>query len=70
MNTNEIIKEIKRLSIPKRIYVIEKTVHSIREKENSNQMKKAADALCIDYKQDNELTIFNALDFEDFYEAR
>jgi len=70
MNTNEIIKEIKRLSIPKRIYVIEKTVHSIRENENTNQMKRAADALCVDYKSDNELTVFSAIDFEDFYEAR
>jgi len=70
MNTNEIIKEIKRLSIPKRIYVIEKTVHSIRKNENLNQMKKAADALSIDYKSNNELTAFSTIDFEDFYETR
>ena len=58
------------MSIPKRIYVIEKTVHSIRKNETTSQMKKAADALSVDYKSDNELTAFNAIDFEDFYEAR
>jgi hypothetical protein len=70
MNTNEILKEINRLPIPKRIYVIEKTIHSIREHEGTNQMKKAADNLYLDYKNDNELTAFTTIDFEDFYETR
>ena len=70
MRTNEIIKEIQRLPIQKRIYVIEKTIHSLRKHENTNQMKKAADTLYADYKSDKELTAFTNLDFEDFYEAR
>ena len=70
MRTNEIIKEIQRLPIQKRIYVIEKTIHSIRKQEDSNLLKKAADVLFTDYKSDKELTAFNNLDFEDFYETR
>lgn len=70
MRTNEIIKEIKRLPISKRIYVVEKTIHSIRTQDDKKQMEKAAYTLRSDYKSDNELTIFSNLDFEDFYEAR
>ena len=36
MNTNELIKEIKKLPVSKRIYIIEKTVHSLRESEEKN----------------------------------
>jgi hypothetical protein len=70
MRTNDIIKEIKRLPIPKRIYVLEKTIHSIRTQEDKNVMKNAADILYSDYKTDNELTAFTNLDFVDFYEAK
>jgi len=70
MRTNELIKEIKRMPIQKRIYLIEKTIHSIRENTDSDQMIKAADKLLIDYKTDKELTAFSNLDFEDFYETR
>jgi hypothetical protein len=51
MRTNDIIKEIQRLPISKRIYVVEKTIHSIRTKEDKNAMKKAADTLFADYKR-------------------
>jgi len=54
MRTNDIIKEIQRLSIHKRIYVIEKTIHSIRKQEETIQMKKAVDTLLPDYKSDKE----------------
>ena len=70
MRTNDIIKEIQRLPISKRIYVVEKTMHSIRTNEDKNVMKKAADVLYSDYKTDKELTTFTNLDFEDFYEAK
>lgn len=70
MRTNEIIREIQRLPISKRIYVVEKTIHSIRIQEDKNVMKKAVDALCRDYKADSELTAFTNLDFEDFYETK
>ncbi len=70
MRTNDIIKEIQRLPISKRIYVVEKIIHSIRTQEDKNVMKKAADTLYADYKTDNELTAFTNLDFVDFYEAK
>jgi hypothetical protein len=70
MKTNEIIREIQRLPISKRIYVVEKTIHSIRTQEDKNVMKKAADTLYGDYKTDKELTAFTNLDFVDFYEAK
>ena len=70
MGTKEIIREIRKLPLQKRIYVIEKTIQSIREQEDANQMKKAVNKLYEDYKSDKELTEFTDIDFEDFYEAR
>lgn len=70
MRTSEIINEIKRLPIQKRIYVIEKAIHSMRTQEDTEQMNIAADTLYADYKSDKELTAFTELDFENFYEAR
>lgn len=70
MRTNELIKEIQRLPIQKRMFVIEKTIHSLRKQENTNEMKKAASTLFSDYMSDKELVVFTNLDFEDFYETR
>ena len=70
MRTNELIREIERLPIQKRIYVIEKTIHSMRKQEDTARMKNAVHTLYADYKTDKELTAFTNIDFEDFYEAR
>jgi len=70
MRTTEIIKEIQRLPMQKRILVIEKNIHSIRKEEETILLKKAAAALYSDYKSDKELTMFTELDFESFYETR
>ena len=70
MRTNEILNEIKRLPVKKRIYLIEKVIHSIRKQEDNDQMKKAVDDLYADYENDKELTAFTDIDFEDFYETR
>lgn len=70
MRTTELIKEIQRLPLHKRIYVIEKSIHSIREQENLSLMRKAAALLLTDYTTDAELTAFTNLDYEGFYEAR
>ncbi len=70
MNTTEIIKEIEQLPIRKRIYVIEKTLYSIRKQEDKYQLEKAADAVLTDYVSDLELTAFSNLDYEDFYETK
>ena len=70
MNATEIIKEIEQLPIRKRIYVIEKTLHSIGKQEDKYQLEKAADTLLSDYVSDSELTVFSNLDYEDFYETK
>jgi hypothetical protein len=70
MRTNEIIQEIQKLPIQKRIYVIEKAIQTLRRQSNTNQMNLAADDLFAEYVSNKELTAFTNLDFEDFYEAR
>ena len=70
MKTKELIKEIQKLPVRKRIYVIERSMNLIRKQEDEDQMKKAADDLYEDYLTDKELTAFTNLDFENFYEAR
>lgn len=70
MRTTELIKEIQKLPIQKRIFVIEKSIHSLRKNEDATQMKKAAELLYSDYKSNKELTDLTNLDFEEFYETR
>jgi len=70
METNEIIDEIKKLSIKERLQIIEKTARTIQNDDEQEQMKMAADRLYDDYKNDAELTSFTDLDLEDFYETR
>ena len=70
MRTSELIKEIEKLPIPKRIYVIEKTMHLIRKEEEINQMTNAVSELLTDYNTDKELTSFTSLDYSDFYEIK
>ena len=70
MRTNQILQEIERLPIQQRIWVIEKTLKSIREKENRKKMELAAEELFEDYQKDYELTVFTDLDLENFYETR
>jgi hypothetical protein len=70
MKTKELIKEIQKLPVRKRIYVIERSMNLIRKQEDEDQMKKAADDLYEDYLTDKELTAFTNLDFESFYETR
>ncbi|MFO7935511.1 MAG: hypothetical protein R6U78_15720 [Bacteroidales bacterium] len=70
MRTADIIKEIRKLPIRERIYVIEKAIHSIREEEDKLELNQAAEALSEEYKTNTELTAFTSIDFEDFYETR
>lgn len=70
MRTTELIKEIEKLPVEKRIFVIEKTLQSIRKNDKNSQMKKAAEMLYADYTTDPELTVFSDLDYADFYEAK
>jgi hypothetical protein len=70
MQALEIIREINRLPLTKRFYVVEETIKSIKKEEMGNQMELAANELYDDYKNDKELTAFTSLDFDTFYETR
>jgi hypothetical protein len=70
MRTSELMREIERLPIGRRILLMEKTLRSIRETDHKRKMSAAADLLYTDYREDSELTAFTALDLENFYEAR
>jgi len=70
MNANDLLKEIERLPIKKRLLLIEKTLQTIRKKEDFDEMQIAAESLYSDYKNDQELTAFTNIDFENFYETR
>jgi hypothetical protein len=61
MKTKELIREIQKLPLRKRIFVIERSMHLIRKEEEEDQMKMAADELQVDYLNDQELTIFTNL---------
>jgi len=70
MRTTEIIKEIQRLPLQDRMWIVEKAIHLIRKQETTNQLQNAAEDLYADYASDKELTAFTHIDFEDFYETR
>lgn len=73
MGTQEILREIEKLPIQKRMVIIERTLRSIRErrvKKRKTQMEKAVEILLKDYNTDKELTAFSTLDTEDFHETK
>jgi len=70
MSTQEIIKEINKLPVQERLFVVEKTLEIIRSKELQQQLTIAAEELASEYKTNKELTSFSSLDLEEFYEAR
>jgi hypothetical protein len=70
MEAMEIIKRIDRLPANQKIWIAERIIHSIREKEEDTVLAQAADLLYNDYKNDISMTEFTSLDCEDFYEAR
>ncbi|HMY85392.1 MAG: hypothetical protein KDC31_07065 [Saprospiraceae bacterium] len=70
MHTIDLIREIQRLPISKRLYVVEETIKSIKKEEMQHQMELAANDLYNDYVNDKELTAFTSLDLENFYEAK
>ncbi len=70
MTTTEILNEISRLPITKRILIVEKTMREIRKAEEKQSMLLAAEELYSEYKTNKELTAFNSIEFDDFYEAK
>lgn len=70
MNTSEIIKEIEKLPLSKKVFVIEKAIQSIRKDEEYSKMENAASVLLSDYESDYNLTAFTNIDYDSFYEAK
>ncbi len=70
MSIEKIIDELGKLSVSKRLYVIEKTMKNIRIAEEENELELASSALLSEYEDDVELTIFTQIDTDNFYEAR
>jgi hypothetical protein len=78
MKQTEILKELKKLSPEERLKVIDDAIHLLQEDlhqmeqpltrmERKRRLSMAAKALLPDYKKDEELTSFTALDSEDFH---
>lgn len=70
MKLKELVREIEKLPFSDKIYIVEEILHSIKEEKEKESMLKAADILKEEYENNDELTAFTALDFEDFYETR
>ena len=70
METKDLLQEIQRLPLTKRIYVVEETIKSIKKEEMSYQMEMAVKELYNDYLNDMELTAFTSIDLDNFYETK
>ena len=69
MEASEIMRSVNRLSPSQQMFIAERIIHSIRKKEQPS-LEIAAERLCADYVDDENLTVFTQLDCEDFYETR
>jgi hypothetical protein len=70
MSTKELIAEIERLPMTKRIQLLEETLRGLRKDQTRLAMTKAAKALEAAYRKGGDLTAFTAIDLDTFYEAR
>ena len=64
METLEIIRNINRLPLSQQMLIVERIIHSIRQREQPS-MEMAAEHLYADYMTDENLTVFTKLDCED-----
>ena len=81
MTYTEMLETLKKLMLTERVALMEAALHLMREElqqraqqpaiyERTERLAAAAQALLPDYTTETELTSFNVLDSEDFYEAR
>ncbi len=70
METSDILKQIEKLPLEKRILIIEKLLKSIREREIKGKIINAVEDLQEEYKTNKDLTAFTEIDFDNFYEPR
>ena len=69
MEVVEIIRSVNRLPLSQQMFVAERIIHSMRQREQPS-IEMAAERLYEDYMTDENLTMFTQLDCENFYEAR
>jgi len=70
MRTKELMEQIERLPVARRIRLMEQTLRNMRVKESKVAMSKAAAALEKDYRENKALIAFTAIDMDGFYETR
>ena len=70
MSTKELIAEIERSPVTKRIHLLEETLRGLRKDQTRLAMGKAAKALETAYRKGGDLTAFTSIDLDTFYEAR
>lgn len=70
MSYLEILKEIDKLPLDKKLEVVEHSIKLIRAEEKKQHLSDAVNELYEEYATNKELTAFADLDFENFYEAR
>jgi hypothetical protein len=64
--TANILDEIREMPAERRMWLAEQIIHSVREEEQNQSLEKAVAAVVDDYNNDQELTVFTALDTERF----
>lgn len=70
MTKEQIVNEISQLKIDEIIHVIERSLSKISSKTGKEPLELAAEIMSKEYKQNKEMSAFNELDLEDFYEAK
>ncbi len=75
MNTVQIINAVKQLSLKEKLHIIELIFKEIHKEDmispqDEEKRREAAKLLLDDYKNDQELTAFTALDGDEYYEAK
>ena len=71
MQTSQIIQEISQLPVAEKLFVAEQIFKQLREENfkpnEAENRRKAAKMLLQDYKTEKDLTVFSAIDHDDFY---
>ncbi len=70
MQTLDLLKEINRLPLNKKFYIVEETLKSIKKEELDVRMESAVKEMYSEYATNKELTEFTEIDFENFYESK
>ena len=70
MQTLDLLKEINRLPLNKKFYIVEETLKSIKKEELDDRMESAVKEMYSEYATNKELTAFTEIDFDNFYESK